>query len=78
VISRNTIGGSAETITGRDGSCPYTEASCDRDTAVKYDLNYFRSYNKDQNRRAYVKDNNLENYSVVIEYDTRILSDAPP
>lgn len=77
VISRNTIGGSAEAETGANGSCPYLEANCDRDTAVKYDLNYFRSYNKDVTRRWY-KNDTLDNYSVVIEYDTRILSDAPP
>lgn len=77
VISRNTIGGSAEVTSGKNGSCPYTEDNCNRDTAIKYDLNYFRWYNKEATRRAY-KDNTLDNFSVIIESDSRIVSDPPP
>ncbi len=75
--SRNTIGGSAEIETGGNGSCPYLETNCNRETAIKYDLNYFRSYDKDPLRRAF-KNDSLDNYSVIIESDPRMIKDAPP
>jgi hypothetical protein len=77
LISRNTIGG-AMTETIARGACPFTEANCDRDSAIKYDLNFFRSYNKNPANRAYTKDNSLENFSFIIEYDARATGDIPP
>lgn len=72
VISRNTIGWTA------NNSCPYTEWACTPENATKYDLNYFRSYDQ-SDQFAYWSDNhNFEDFSVIIEYDSRILADPPP
>ncbi len=80
VLSHNTIGGGT-----RDGSaiCPYTQTDiyggCTYDTAIPYDWNYFRAYrNPGSTTRAYTKTPLLDAYSVVIEYDSRVLSDPPP
>ncbi len=78
VISNNTIGGSY----GPSFSCPYTEPSpCDKDSSVKYDLNFFRDFQKDDTNVALLRwypDNRYDDYSVIIEYDPRILSNPPP
>lgn len=72
VISRNTIGWSTtSTVT-----CPYTEATCDRDTAIKYDLNYFRTYDKDTTNGSLKIW--YDDYSLIIEYDPLVLTDPPP
>lgn len=77
IISRNTIGGST-TTTVESAACPYTETTCNRDVAIKYDLNFFRNYTKKPENRAYAKDDSLQNYSFVIEYDSRSAGDPPP
>ncbi len=76
IITRNTIGWAWETNSS-NGTCPFTESNCNRDTAIKYDFNHFRSYDKSPERRAY-KDNSLDNYSMIIDYDPRTLADPPP
>ncbi|MBP9779752.1 hypothetical protein KBD33_03985 [Candidatus Gracilibacteria bacterium] len=73
VISRNTIGGAFNVASS---SCPYTESTCDYDKAIKYDLNFFRNYTK-KTPRAY-KDDSLNDFSVIIEYDSRSAGDPPP
>lgn len=50
---------------------------CNRETAIKYDFNYFRSYDKTLERRAYTS-NSLDDYSLIIDYDPRLLADPPP
>ncbi len=77
IISRNTIGWAITDAVAR-GACPFTESTCDRNTAIKYDLNFARNYNKTPANRAYTKNNTLENFSLIIEYDSRIVGDAPP
>lgn len=78
VISHNTIG-----WWSKDGGaiCPYTTDSivwgCTYDTALPYDLNYFRWYTGSNEWRAY-KNTSLDAYSMIIDYDPRILSDPPP
>lgn len=72
-ISRNTIGGAAQGA----AVCPFNTTSCTFETALQYDLNYFRDYRKVVTNRAY-KDATLDNYSVILEYDARVLSSPPP
>lgn len=74
IISRNTIGGSAR---NEWPICPYTIDVCDRDNAIPYDMNYFRWYDKSDANRAY-KNNSLDEYSFIIEYDGRLLLTPPP
>jgi hypothetical protein len=60
--------------------CPYLSdviEVCTYDTAVKYDWNYFRIFSGQPARRAY-PDDSKDYYSVVIEYDSRVLQDPPP
>lgn len=63
--------------------CPYVSESellweiCSYDTAIKYDWNYFRLYSGQPARRAY-PNNSKDAYSIVIEYDPRVLQDPPP
>ncbi len=73
VISRNTIWWAFNVASS---SCPYTESTCDYDKAIKYDLNFFRNYTK-KTPRAY-KDDSLNDFSVIIEYDSRSAGDPPP
>lgn len=76
LLSRNTIGGCQQGAP----ICPLPGASCNYETSIRYDLNFFRSIQaagQDISTRAY-KDNTLDNYTVIIEYDSRVLSDAPP
>jgi len=76
IISRNTIWW-AITDSVPAGACPYTETTCDWDVAIKYDLNFFRNYRRDASLRAYRNDT-LDNYSFIIEYDSRAAGDPPP
>lgn len=73
VISRNTIWWAFNVASS---SCPYTESTCDYDKAIKYDLNFFRNYTK-KTPSAY-KDQSLDDFSVIIEYDSRSAGDPPP
>jgi hypothetical protein len=76
VISHNTIGWA----TPWDGStyiCPYIEINCTRDTAIKYDFNYFRDYQEDPVKRWY-KSDIYDDYSMIVEYNPLLLRDPPP
>ena len=75
--SYNTIGWSS-----KDGwaVCPVftkNDEPCDYNTAIPYDWNYFRTYDRTNPRRAY-PDSSKDAYSVIIEYDSRTLQDPPP
>ncbi len=77
LISRNTIWGASQSAT--EVLCPYNE-SCTFADATKYDLNYFRGFQasgRTDPNRAY-KDMTLDDYSLIIEIDTRAISDPPP
>jgi hypothetical protein len=78
VVSRNTIGWST-TLTA--WACPLTlTISCTRNTAIPYDLNYFRTFDPiadltaSPSRRS---DKSGYDESVIIEHDSRIISDPP-
>lgn len=80
MISRNTIGGAAR----NPAVCPeLIWQECLPDIAEKYDFNYFRNFfpgdaSYNTTHRAYTKAPYLDTYSMVIEYDSRILSNPPP
>ena len=74
VISRNTIGGSARTPV----VCPFVEATCNYANSYKYDWNYFRTFDQTDvinngSAKLWYPD-----YSVIIEYDSRLIWDPPP
>jgi hypothetical protein len=74
LVSRNTIGGST-TNTISTGACPLALAVvCTRDMAIRYDLNYLRNYDKNLIHEAKP---GYPNYSLIIDYDTRLVSDPP-
>ncbi len=81
LISRNTIGGSAFVTSA---SCPYNVTLCDRTTAIKYDFNYFRAFRPGSWERAFLTPrvfddgDSSDNYSLIIDYDQRMLKDPPP
>ncbi len=81
VISRNTIGWAW--VSG-GSKCPFSEVACSYDTALRYDLNYFRDF---QIGGIPATDISLHrgypvvaynDKSLIIEYDSRIMSDPPP
>lgn len=78
VMSRNTIGGAVQEF---DAVCPYNEITCNYTTAIKFDFNYFRNYLASGSltaaTRAYPQ-NIYDNYSMIIEYDSRISTNPPP
>lgn len=78
LMSRNTIGGALEF---GGAVCPYNEITCDYASAIKFDLNYFRNYLASGSltaaTRAY-SDDTFDNYSMIIEYDSRISTNPPP
>ena len=73
----NTIGWSSK---NGGAVCPYLSDNsvlCSYDNSIKYDWNYFRIYNGSPARRAYPNDSK-DSFSVIIEYDPRIIQDPPP
>jgi hypothetical protein len=65
--------------------CPYvsddfiTGFTCNYDTAIKYDWNYFRIFKAwDSARRYNPSDASRDNFSVIIDYDPRVLRNPPP
>lgn len=75
IVSNNTIWWSANDERLR---CPINEGNCTYDTAIRYDLNYFRDFQVfDSQHRGY-KDTRYDGYSLVIEQDTRVTKDPPP
>lgn len=80
IISHNTIGGAYGQGVG-NYVCPYTEMSCDRSMAIRYDFNYFRDFQKNDPNAALnrgYKNAAYDDYSFVIEYDPRVQSAPPP
>ncbi len=79
VISHNTIGGAYGKTSGY--ICPFIETNCTASNAIRYDFNYFRDFQKNKpwssSLRGY-KNSTYDDYSVVIEYDPRVVSDPPP
>jgi len=76
IFSNNTIGGAANNIW--IVRCPIIEWSCNYNSAVQYDLNYFRDFQIfDSTHRGYT-DTRFDDYSLVIEYDTHLVSNPPP
>ncbi len=73
VISRNTIGWATLLP---NFSCPYTEWACNENTSIKYDWNYFRTYDKKSINQS--DNHNWEDYSVIMEHDSRLIIDPPP
>ncbi len=76
IISHNSLGGS----TPQGGStyvCPYIEVNCTRQTAIRYDFNYFRDYQKNPAKRGYI-DSRFDDWSLVIEYNPLLVRDPPP
>ncbi len=76
IISHNTIGGS-NPGNGSAFICPYTEVSCAEDTAIRYDFNYFRDFQRDPVKRGYAT-SQYDDWSFVIEYNPGIIRDPPP
>lgn len=76
LFSRNTIGGASKNL--NIPVCPYN-SPCNVTDAQKYDLNYFRLFDVRDGvgKRAY-KNDSLDKYSVIIEYDSRVISNPPP
>lgn len=76
IISRNTVWWAMQTA---QPVCPYN-ITCDFIAALPYDLNYFRAFQAsgatDPNR-AYI-DTSLDDYSLIIEHDPRLLVNPPP
>jgi hypothetical protein len=72
LISHNTIGWALKDTP----TCPYTTTDCTYDLAIRYDLNYFRSYDRDIIHQS--ESTEYEQYSVIIERDPRVTSSPPP
>jgi hypothetical protein len=57
--------------------CPYAIDTCNYETAIPYDWNYFRLFDGTPGNRAY-PDASKDGFSVVIDYDPRVIQDPPP
>jgi hypothetical protein len=61
--------------------CPVTVDNCDQETAEKYDLNYFRTFDPTNPSQRSAPSNvpiQASWASVIIDYNSAILSDPPP
>lgn len=76
LISKNTIGWAQQATP----VCPVVIEDCSVSNAEYYDLNFFRTYDSTQPAQKSVPytDPRLDNASLIIEYDTSILSNPPP
>lgn len=72
ILSRNTIGWSSKNPV----ICPFTETSCTYENSLKYDWNYFRTFDKVPTNRS--DKSGYDEYSIILETDPRIISDPPP
>ena len=72
LFSRNTIGWALRDTP----SCPYTEIDCTYDIAIRYDINYFRSYDKTAIRKS--DPTGYDAYSMIIERDPQAIINPPP
>jgi hypothetical protein len=73
LISYNTIGGALQS----PAVCVYGEPTCTHERALKYDLNFFRWYDKNPLHRGY-DTASQDDYSLVIEPDARANRAPPP
>ncbi len=80
VVSYNTIGWSSNDAS--DFRCPYFEtATCNGTTSLKYDFNYFRNFQSgstDVVNQRWHPTTLYDDYSFIIEFDPKALSDPPP
>jgi len=86
-ISNNTIGGYG-VDNGTTNSCPYNIQPCTDNTALLYDFNHFRDFQKDALDVTLLRGyqppwegaplDTYDDYSMIIEHDPRILSSPPP
>lgn len=82
VISNNTIWWYG-LDNGIGNICPYNITPCNDTNALIYDFNHFRDFQKDKPEweKAVLRwypNNTYDAYSIVIEYDQRIISNPPP
>ncbi len=77
IVSYNTIWWSSKSWWAACPSLVSLSESCTYDTALKYDWNYFRSYDGNASNRAY-PNNSKDAYSVIMEYDPRVAQNPPP
>lgn len=76
LMSRNTIWGASQ---GTAWLCVYGETTCSYSQAIRYDLNYFRwNPGTRTTTNRWFRDSTLDNFSLVIEADTRLTSNPPP
>ncbi len=77
IASYNTIGGSSKTW---GAVCPVftkNDETCTYDSAIPYDWNYFRSFDKTPWNRAY-PNSSKDIYSVVMEPNPGVMQNPPP
>ena len=72
ILSRNTLWWSSKNPI----ICPFTETNCTYDTALKYDWNYFRTFDKNLPNQS--DKSGYDDYSIIIETDPRVILDPPP
>lgn len=81
VFARNTIGGASDALRLEDVICP-VGANCINPPASAYDLNYFRAFDvrdmKNNTAKRGYKDATLDEYSLIIEHDSRTQLSPPP
>lgn len=82
IISNNTIWGYG-VDNGVAHTCPYNISPCNLRKALLYDFNHFRDFQKNlpEWQLAVIRwytSNIYDDYSMVIEHDTRILDSPPP
>jgi hypothetical protein len=73
LIANNTIGGSPQYI----AKCPYDAPTCLPSTAYQYDLNHFRYYDGVTGLASSNVPVWMENYSFLLEYDSRVITKPP-
>lgn len=79
VISHNTIWGAYGQWT-ENYVCPFTEMSCSKSMAIRYDFNYFRDFQKASpyvGTYRWYKNDMYDDYSMIIEYDQRVQTQPP-
>lgn len=79
-MSRNTIGGATKDSDFKGAKCPYNINCKDNsDEPLRYDLNSFRVFDKNQNNTASDKNGNeFKDYSFIIEYNPELRRNPPP
>lgn len=78
IISNNTIGWYYSDGTIVRASCPSLVDICSEADAIKYDFNRFRDYADKKPENRWYPTDAYDDFSFIIEYNPRILSDPPP